>query len=59
MTVMTSRDESIKALQSKGFTVYAATSEKDFLDNLQSYDEAWFSSSEIAPDDPKKVILGT
>ncbi len=59
MTVMTPRDESVKALQSKGFTVYVATSEKDFLDQIHNYDEAWFSSSEIDPADPKKVIRGT
>jgi len=45
----------VDALKSKGFTVYLAKDENDFLDNLPYYDEAWIASGS-AHTDPTKLV---
>jgi hypothetical protein len=46
----------IPALKSKGFNVYEAESEEEFLENVDRFDEAWFSSTHDATKDSKKFI---
>jgi len=48
--------ETTKALQSKGFNVYEAKSEKDFLDTLPEYDVAYFNSSGRTIEDPERFL---
>eukprot|EP01114_Cavostelium_apophysatum_P006908 TRINITY_DN1848_c0_g1_i2.p1 TRINITY_DN1848_c0_g1~~TRINITY_DN1848_c0_g1_i2.p1 ORF type:complete len:446 (+),score=137.02 TRINITY_DN1848_c0_g1_i2:616-1953(+) len=52
--VNTQWDESRKALESKGFRVHIVHNEKDFLDQLENFDEAWICASPRQPADPKR-----
>eukprot|EP01114_Cavostelium_apophysatum_P006910 TRINITY_DN1848_c0_g1_i5.p1 TRINITY_DN1848_c0_g1~~TRINITY_DN1848_c0_g1_i5.p1 ORF type:complete len:524 (+),score=178.29 TRINITY_DN1848_c0_g1_i5:110-1573(+) len=52
--VNTQWDESKKALESKGFRVHIVHNEKDFLDQLENFDEAWICASPRQPADPKR-----
>jgi len=46
----------LPALQAKGFTVFVAKTEDEFLDELHNYDEAWISSGRLGPKNANKFI---
>eukprot|EP01105_Mastigella_eilhardi_P019638 TRINITY_DN4637_c0_g1_i1.p1 TRINITY_DN4637_c0_g1~~TRINITY_DN4637_c0_g1_i1.p1 ORF type:complete len:508 (+),score=115.85 TRINITY_DN4637_c0_g1_i1:37-1560(+) len=50
--------EPIKALQDKGFRVYVAPTEEEFIAELPKFDQAWFAAhNESAPDrDPRPFV---